>query len=301
MDGSLPTVALGKLKVLFGHKQGKYPSANALLVEDDIRLLVDPSVDLDRAGRQAVHGEIDLILNTHAHEDHFAGNHLFPEARLLVHENDAPAMLSLQGLMDSYGMPEQNGADWEKVLLELFHYQPRDDLRPVRDGEVIDLGRTRAHCIHAPGHTAGHMVLRFEPDDVLFLADLDLTAFGPYYGDACSNLSDLVASLQRVERMAEGVCACVTSHQAGVVREDITGAIRRYRQVLDERDRKLLDFLAEPRSLQEIADRCIVYGKRYPNIPWQPHAEKTMMGMHARLLQQQGRVVLQPDGRYRAV
>jgi glyoxylase-like metal-dependent hydrolase (beta-lactamase superfamily II) len=269
--GEIQTVQLGNLQVLMGHKQGKYPSANAL-----------------------------LIIKTHAHEDHFAGNHLFPEARLLVHENDAPAMSSLQGLMDSYGMPEQSGGDWARVVVEQFHYQPRPDLRPVRDGEVIDLGRTRVHCIHTPGHTGGHMVLRFEPGDVLFLADLDLTAFGPYYGDACSSLEQLIASLDRVERMAaEGVGACVTSHQAGIVCEDLVGAVRRYRQVLEDRTDKLLDFLAEPRTLQEIADRCIVYGKRYPGIPWQPHAEKTMMGMHARLLQSQGRVAVEPDGRYR--
>jgi glyoxylase-like metal-dependent hydrolase (beta-lactamase superfamily II) len=209
-------------------------------------------------------------------------------------------MASLQALLESYGMPEQNNAEWTQVLVEIFHYQPRPDLHAVGDGEVIDLGRTRVHCIHAPGHTAGHMVLRFEPDEVLFLADLDLSDFGPYYGDACSSLEQFVDSLQRVEQMAEGVSVCVTSHQAGIVREDITGAIRRYRGVLADRDRKLLDFLVEPRTLQEIADRCIVYGKPYPNIPWQPHAEKTMMGMHARLLEKQGRVLQLPDGRFRA-
>lgn len=299
MPDAIQTVRLGKLKVLLGHKQGKYPSANSVLVEDDVRLLVDPSVDLDRAGREAVGGNVDVIVNTHAHEDHFAGNHLFPDARLLVHEKDAPAMSSLQALMDNYGMPGQSGKDWAQVVVELFHYQPRPDLQPVGDGEVIDLGRTRVHCIHTPGHTGGHMVLRFEPDDVLFLADLDLSDFGPYYGDSCSNLEQLIASLDRVERMAEGVSACVTSHQAGIVREDIGGAIRRYRRVLEDRDRTLLEFIAAPRTLDEIADRCIVYGKRYPNIPWQPHAERTMMGMHARLLQAQGRVVQQPDGRYR--
>jgi glyoxylase-like metal-dependent hydrolase (beta-lactamase superfamily II) len=77
---AIQTVKLGNLKALLGHKQGKYPSANCLLVEDDVRLLVDPSVDLDRAGRDAVGGRVDLVINTHAHEDHFAGNHLFPEA-----------------------------------------------------------------------------------------------------------------------------------------------------------------------------------------------------------------------------
>ena len=40
---------------------------------------------------------------------------------------------------------------------------------------------------HMPGHTAGHTVLLVEPEGVAFIGDIDLTGFGPYYGDACSS------------------------------------------------------------------------------------------------------------------
>jgi glyoxylase-like metal-dependent hydrolase (beta-lactamase superfamily II) len=296
----LELVKLDNLTVFIGHKGGRYPSANSVLVEDQMRLLVDPSVDLAEVGRDAVAGRVDMIVNSHAHEDHFAGNYLFPEAPLIVHEKDAPCMQSLQCLMDSYGMDISEKDQWESFFIEQFHYTPRADLRPIRGGEVLDLGRTKVHCIHAPGHTPGHTVLRFEPQDVLFVGDLDLTAFGPYYGDVCSSLDETIASLDKLRAMAHGARACITSHQAGIVRDDIDGAIERYLNVLWEREAKLLAFIAEPRTLDEIAQRCIVYGKKYDHIFWQLTAEKAMMGLHLKRLRAQGRVEIENDGRFRA-
>jgi len=99
------TFNLGNLTVLEGDRKGKYPSANSILVKDEVCLLIDPSVDVDKAGRDSVSARVDVIVNSHAHEDHFAGNHLFPEAELRIHEQDASQMRSLDALMDAYGTP----------------------------------------------------------------------------------------------------------------------------------------------------------------------------------------------------
>jgi glyoxylase-like metal-dependent hydrolase (beta-lactamase superfamily II) len=256
-------------------------------------------VDVDKAGREAVASHVDVIVNSHAHEDHFAGNHLFPEANLRVHEEDAPQMRSLDALMDAYGTPEAERETMRKFLIEGFNYRPRNDLNTITGGEVLDLGRTRVHCIHTPGHTPGHLILLFEPDDVLFVADLDLTAFGPFYGDACASLEDTITSIQKMRSLSGSLNACISSHQAVVARDDIAHAMDRYLDVVWEREARLLAFLAKPRTLEEIADHCIVYRKKYPNIPWQYQAEKTMMSMHVDRLLAQERVVME-NGRIRA-
>ena len=49
-----------------------------------------------------------------------------------------------------------------------------------------------------PGHTRGHSAFHVESDDVFFLADIDLSSFGPYYGDAWSDLEDFERSLVQV-------------------------------------------------------------------------------------------------------
>ena len=52
--------------------------------------------------------------------------------------------------------------------------------------------RVCAH--HLPGHTAGHCALVVESEGVAFIGDIDLSGFGPYYGDATSSLADFRAS-----------------------------------------------------------------------------------------------------------
>src|SRR6185295_8374979 len=84
------------------------------------------------------------------------------------------------------------------------------------DGDVFDLGGgVRVRAIHAPGHTRGHSLLHVEPDDVLYLGDIDLSSFGPYYGDAWSSLEDFERTLAMVRAMPARWYA--TFHHVGVL------------------------------------------------------------------------------------
>ncbi len=59
-------------------------------------------------------------------------------------------------------------------------------------------------AFHAPGHTAGHCVLLVEAEGGgggggwRSIGDIDLTGFGPYYGDASSSLRDFRRSLAQL-------------------------------------------------------------------------------------------------------
>ena len=104
-------------------------------------------------------------------------------------------------------------------------------------------------AIHLPGHTRGHCALLAEPAGVLFLGDIDLTGFGPYYGDAWSCLEDFERSLARVRELPARVW--VSFHHAGVIteRSEFLAKLDRFAGRIAERERALLDFLAAPRTL----------------------------------------------------
>ena len=296
----METIKIGNLTVFKGEKNGKYPSGNSVLIKDQVCLLVDPSLDIHQEGRKAVDGNVDLIINSHAHEDHFASNYLFPESEILIHHKDIEPMQSLDALLDAYEIKESERERIGKLLTEIFNYQPFNELRTIADGEVLDLGRNKVHVIHAPGHTPGHVMLLFEPDNILFVADLDLTSFGPYYGDVHSNLEDTIRSIEKMRSMANDVYACISFHQACVVRNDIRGAIDSFCNVIWDRENRLLEFLAEPRTFDEIIDKCIVYRKKIPGLFWQDTVEKNMMSQHIDRLLRQKRITKEEDGRLRA-
>ena len=102
-----------------------------------------------------------------------------------------------------------------------FHYHPRPDAQPYSDGARWDLGGgVSVTAIHLPGHTRGHCALLVEPAGVAFIGDIDLTGFGPYYGDATSSLADFRSSLEAVKAIPAR--AWVTSHHRGVVSDRAT-------------------------------------------------------------------------------
>ncbi len=69
--------------------------------------------------------------------------------------------------------------------------------------------------------------------------------------------------------------------------------VTRYLAVVYEREKLLLDFLAIPRSLEEISKRRIIYRKDY-DIVWIDAVEKNSMLLHLRKLMQEG--VVEWDG-----
>ena len=275
---------LGRATVLFGDKSGKYPHGNALLVHGaDETVIIDPSLAV--IPRRAALPRVDRVLNSHCHEDHVAGNHLFPDASVHAHELDAPGLRSFDGFMQIYGFDGPLAETWGKTVVEQFHYAPRPDAQGFVDGAVFDLGGgVRVRAIHTPGHTRGHTALLVEPDGVLYLGDIDLSSFGPYYGDAWSDLEDFERSLALVRGVEARWYA--TFHHIGVLEGHAAFAERldRFAAVIARREGELLAYLAEPHTLAEIASHRFVY-RPQDEISWADPVERRSMGQHlARLL-----------------
>ena len=116
--------SFGRVKVIIGERNGKYPHGNSILIEDDITALIDSSQTVYEMCGKVTDRPVDILINSHYHEDHWIGNHWFPEVPLHIHALDAPAMRSLATLFDYYGMDEAANEIWKPVLVEKYHYQP---------------------------------------------------------------------------------------------------------------------------------------------------------------------------------
>ena len=294
----LEELELGSVTVLFGDRGGKYPDGNALLVRgSEETLIIDPALGcIPRRSRLEC---VDWVLNTHCHEDHIAGNHLFPELPWRMHEQDAVGLRSLDDMMAIYGYPGAIEAPFREVIRERFHYMARPEVETFSDGEVFDLGQVRVRVIHAPGHTRGHCVFHIEPDDVLCMGDIELSSFGPYYGDAWSDLEDFERSLERVRGIR--VRHYATFHHIGVVdRETFLARLDRFEGKIGEREARLLEFLKEPHTLAEIAEHRFVYRPGDP-VAFAEGVERRSMSQHLARLERAGRVREVEPGLFLAV
>ncbi|MFZ1488352.1 MAG: MBL fold metallo-hydrolase [Ilumatobacteraceae bacterium] len=245
------------VSLLPGADNGAYPSGNTLYVRGaGESVVIDPSITV--VARGGLPNRVDAVLNSHSHEDHVAGNGLFPRARVHVHDADLPGVRSLDGLMDVYGLAGEARAAFAAVVVDQFHFAPRPDAQGFTDGHVFDLGGVTVEAVHLPGHTRGHSGFRIS-GGVFFLSDIDLTGFGPYYGDAWSDLEDFEASLGKVRD--EEADWYVTFHHKGVIgsRETFVQMIDAFTAVIGRRHEAMLDFLGEPHTLEEMVRHRFVY------------------------------------------
>jgi glyoxylase-like metal-dependent hydrolase (beta-lactamase superfamily II) len=283
------------VSVLMGPDNGAYPSGNSLLIQGTAETaLIDPSVTVVHKGGAPV--GVDAVINSHGHEDHLAGNGLLASARIHVHHDDLLAVRHLDGMLALYGFEGELRDYWAATVSEEFFYTARPDAQGFGDGHVFDLGGgVRIEAVHLPGHTRGHS--GFLVGDVFFLSDIDLTGFGPYYGDAWSDLEQFEASLARARQVEARWY--VTFHHKGVIegRAAFLDLIDRFHAVIDRRHQEMLDYLTEPRTPAEMAARRFVY-RPHVELAYVAEAEQRTAELHlARMLERGEAREVQP-GRY---
>jgi len=283
------------VSVLVGDANGAYPSGNTLLVRGaGESVLIDPSVTVVARGGAPV--AIDAVINSHSHEDHMAGNGTFPTARLHIHHDDLPGAQSMEGLMAVYGLTGDAREAFEQVVLDEFHYTPRPDAHGFTDAHVFDLGGgVTVEAVHLPGHTRGHSGFRM--DGVFFLSDIDLTGFGPYYGDVWSDLEDFESSLAQVRD--EDAEFYVTFHHKGVIegRDTFVELIDAFTSVIGRRHDAMLDFLREPHSIDEMRQHRFIY-RPHVEMAFVESVESRSAELHVQRMLRRGEAAEVAPGRY---
>jgi glyoxylase-like metal-dependent hydrolase (beta-lactamase superfamily II) len=280
---------------LIGDDLGRYPAGNSVLVHGhDSTAIIDPSTSIVRRG--GAPATVDRVVLTHAHEDHLAGVHLFDDAAVSLHQLDLVGMQSLDGLMSIYGMEPEVDAAFREVLVDTFTYVPRPDATGLSDGDQIDLGGVTMTIVHLPGHTRGHSGILIEPDGVFVTGDIDLSAFGPYYGDAASDLDQFEASLVHARQVEAR--HYVTFHHKGVIdgRDAYVHAIDAFAAVITDRERRMVEFArGAPRTLDEFADHRFVY-RPHVTLPFVRSVERRSAAMSLRRLAAAGSMAqVDPD------
>ncbi len=288
----------GGVLVMGGADGGKYPDGNSFLFEgSESRLLVDPSMTVHARGGAPV--PVDGVLLSHVHEDHVPGLVHYPTLPVWVHRDDHPAMVSIDGLMDAYGYEGELRAHWQEEVLRDFHYVGRPDAAPFEDGMQWDLGGGRTvTAIFLPGHTAGHCGFLVEPDGFFAIGDIDLTGFGPYYGDASSTLDGFRRSIARCREVDARWFG--TFHHKGVIegRATFLALLDDFEAVIDRREIAMLEHLAEPRTLEDLVRHRFVY-RPGVDLSFVDMVERRTAELHLAAFVAAGQVVEVEPGRYR--
>lgn len=297
----------GPIRIIPGEDRCRFPHCTSLFIDDEIKVVIDPGAGLKTLTALKQETSVDMVINTHYHYDHIAYNYLFDQARITINEQEAPCLRERRNLGALLGMDEVYGPDWVDGWIariadpttEQSPFSPQNRhewwqstsraTEEYRWGDVLDFGKTRMEIIGAPGHSRGFSCLLFPDQGVMYVADIDLTSFGPWYAGSDGDIDLFISSCERLKTID---CEYfITGHERGVLeRKDFLTGLAKFIEIIDERDRKILSLLTKPLSLPEIVDHGLIYGSKYHVDAWVYMWEFITIKKHVRRLLDQGQI-----------
>jgi len=163
-------------------------------------LLVDPGLESEAVLETIAERGLllELIVNTHGHLDHAAGNRLFKErtgARLAIHPADAPYLERLGAQAAAFGLRAPDS--------------PAPDLA-LREGEPLVFDGLEFSVLHTPGHTPGGICFgargRWFVGDTLFQGSVGRTDLPG------GSWTELVSSIRNKLFSLPGDTVCYPGH-----------------------------------------------------------------------------------------
>jgi glyoxylase-like metal-dependent hydrolase (beta-lactamase superfamily II) len=288
-------IQFGRIKFISGDNGGKYPFNHSVYLEGkNTRVIIDPSCSFQKLTELKQRDGVDQVWLSHWHEDHMAFLFLFEKAVLRISPHDFPPLTDMETFLDWYGVRDEAlRALWKDIMLKNFNYRPQKSASFFSEDEVVDLGDLRVLVVPTPGHTPGHLSFYFPDEEVLFLGDYDLTTFGPWYGDVLSSIEDTIRSIRLLKSIPARYW--IASHNTGLFENNPGTLWDDYENVIHQREEKILNFLKEPKTLEEIVSAWLIYGKpREPKAFFESN-ERALVVKHLESLQSRGKIQLAQD------
>lgn len=238
--------------------QFQYPYCHCLLIEDDYTCLLDSS-PFESEKEYLKEKQLDLILNTHGHQDHCLINPDYPLAKVCMHINEHAIVESGDAYLHELGFYNYASEVVRTHFLTAVGYRTRPADAAIENGSKIYLGKITVETIFLPGHSAGHCGFILPGPGLIFTGDIDLGKF-PWYANVRSSVRDFLSSIQLLADMKpDGI---ITGHGEGLVTKNLTVKLEKYRDIILFREMEIIRLLAAgKKTVEEIAASHPVYKK----------------------------------------
>ncbi|MHA2423889.1 MAG: MBL fold metallo-hydrolase [Candidatus Thorarchaeota archaeon] len=286
-----------------GNNNARFPEANCLFIDESPLTLVDAGSSMDNITKTLSDlghsiSDIEQIILTHFHVDHkghAAEIQKQSECGILCHPLAKRGVETLSGTVEFYGIKDHRFFDrWRELIAQRLPYVIADYevTGTFKDNDTIIVGNTQLIPIHTPGHTQDHTVFGINGLETLLLVDIDLTRFGPWYGNAVSNLADFRESIRRIIDLKPTMG--ISSHLLDPVSENLIDKLQNYLAVIEVREKRILGSVNEGiNTIEALAAAPTIY----PRIPYDAYLifEEFMLLKHVEDMTEKG--IIEYDGK----
>ncbi len=254
-----------RLFIVNSPTSGRFPMAYAFFIMgSDTHALIDPGCGPQACKAIQEEYGVDFVINSHCHPDHVSGNHLFAGKDLWVPEQGRDQVGTVKLLSRRLVGPDQAVMDsWEKFAQEGLDLQDYTPTHTFGDGQAMDFGGITLEAVHTPGHLADHYCFLEPKENILLSFDIDLTGFGPFYGNPEADIPAFRASMDRIQGMQPRVVA--SSHRMPV-REKVDEELEAFQDKIARNADRVASVLDVPRTLEDICARKPIFGKYIPGL-----------------------------------
>ena len=289
--------------VIQGNNRARSPFSNAVCILDRTSLLMDSGCGLDIIRRAGSALKIDSVVLSHSHPDHTSGTWLLQEicgSEISVPRQGSGSIAAADRLASRFVSSDLT-ALWKETYLPLTGFRDFSFTAEYGEGSEFSTGENRFIAIHTPGHLQDHYCM-WEPDRKILVGfDIDLSPFGPWYGNPESDIIRFERSLELIMRLP--VETYISSHARPVKPPHFMKRLKAYASVLHARDESILSLIPQDSwiGVEEIVERSPIYGIDYRLHPDRilKFGEEQMVAKHIRRLVVMGRVTEDGYGKYR--
>jgi glyoxylase-like metal-dependent hydrolase (beta-lactamase superfamily II) len=270
--------------LIIGLNKGTFPYSNSLLIVDEEVVLIDSGIGDEQL--EVLKDEVDILINSHYHIDHILGNYLFEN--LWIVEEEADVTSSFENYKRFAGILGTSIEDsWLAWFHQYFKFHASTPTRIFKPNEVFKFGNTNWRAVHTPGHSTGHCAFYEPKRKIMFASDIDLSPFGPWYGNPTANLPDFIDSIKLIsDYNIDLICSSHSYPQKDNIKESLGD----YLDIIFVRNERILKLLESQRTIDDLESQDIIYNKsqkRYKAFAW---FEKNMLKKHIDLLIEMGKV-----------
>ena len=256
----------GPVWLLVGQRLGSFPHCHGVLIKGRGQTaLVDTGCGGEILTELAASDEVDLVLNTHTHPDHSAGNHHFDGTEILVPVQARQSAGQKKLLSQRFTEPGELAKEWHLYVSEQMDFQDQLPTGFFESNQEITVGGEKLVTIPAPGHTVDHHLLYLPEHGVLLSADIDFTSFGPFYGHHESNMAQFANSIEQIKEIKPKVV--VSAHRQPPY-EDIDQAVDDFLAIMDRREQRILELVERGLDRHGLVEASPFYGghRFYPKL-----------------------------------
>ncbi|MHA1908873.1 MAG: MBL fold metallo-hydrolase [Candidatus Thorarchaeota archaeon] len=273
-DYPVHTEIAPKVHLVRGNNRARFPEANCLLIDDKPLTLVDAGASMENISRTLSDQDhkitdIEQVILTHFHVDHkghAAAIQKQSNCSIVCHPLAKKGVETLEGTVEFYGINGHRFYErWRDLIAQRLPYVIADYevTSTFKDNETIMIGDTQLIPVHTPGHTQDHTVFGINGLETLLLVDIDLTRFGPWYGNAVSNLADFRDSISKIINFAPETG--ISSHLLDPVTENLIQRLQNYLSIFETREQKIIESVKDGlNTIEKLAAAPTIY----PRIPY---------------------------------